>query len=464
VPYTPSDNFRDVPDVSLSASAAIMPYVVSYSWTAADGDAQAPQPEALTAVGGTSAATPSFAGILALVNQALATANPSAPVGLGNANPMLYALANNAATAGAFHDVTTGNNIVPCQSGSPSCPASAPFQFGYTAGPGYDQVTGLGTIDGANLVAAWKALTPTSTTLVANETGTTEGSPLTLTATIASQATSNLLTGSVTFYFETFDGQGNIDLSGNLGSVVVTASSSPTEGATAMLSTKAPAGFTGMAKIGAFYGGDTHYLASWSSLSSVTATSTLVVCPTTVTLLPDQTGFTFTATGGGPPISWSVLSDSTCARVNKVETCSTISDAGVFTAGPTAGTALVSALDTNYSYVTATVTVAGAADAGTPLPVVHCMVADAGTDGAVDSGAKDGSSPSDASTATDSAVSMDSAMAMDAEAEGGNGGGSSSSGCGCVTAGGDRAVSGAWLGASLLGLAVTRRRRARRGA
>ena len=465
VPYTPNDNFRDVPDVALSASAAIMPYVVSYSWTAADGDAQAPQPEALTAVGGTSAATPSFAGVLALVNQALATANPNAPVGLGNANPMLYALANNPATLNAFHDVTTGDNIVPCQSGSPSCPTSAPFQFGYSCGPGYDQVTGLGSIDGANLVAAWKALTPTSTTLVANETGTTEGSPLTLTATVASQATSNQLTGAVTFYFETFDGQGNIDLSGNLGSVMITASTSPTEGGTAMISTKAPAGFTGMAKIGAFYGGDTHYLASWSSLSSVTATSTLVVCPTAVTLLPDQTGFTFTATGGGPPVAWSVLSDTTCARVNKVETCSTISDAGVFTAGPTAGTALVSALDTNYSYVTATVTVAGAADAGTPLPVVHCMVADAGSDAAaVDSGEKDGSSPSDASTATDSAVSMDSAMAMDAEAEGGSGGGGSSNGCGCVTAGGERAVGGAWLGASLLGLAVTRRRRARKGA
>lgn len=114
VPLTPQDNARDVPDVALNASDAIYPYVVSYSWTAADGSSMAPQPEALTAVGGTSCAAPSFAGILALVNQSLAMQNPSAPVGLGNANPMLYALANNTTTANAFHDVTMGSNIVAC--------------------------------------------------------------------------------------------------------------------------------------------------------------------------------------------------------------------------------------------------------------------------------------------------------------------------------------------------------------
>ncbi len=96
VPYTPNDGFRDVPDVALSASADVLPYAVSMSWTAADGDAQAPQPQALTAYGGTSVATPAFAGILALINQAVAEANPGVPVGLGNANPILYALANNA--------------------------------------------------------------------------------------------------------------------------------------------------------------------------------------------------------------------------------------------------------------------------------------------------------------------------------------------------------------------------------
>ena len=438
VPYTPKDNARDVPDVALNASAAVMPYVVSYSWTAADGDAQAPQPEALTAVGGTSAATPSFAGILALVNQALATKNPSAPVGLGNANPVLYALANNTASASAFHDVTMGSNIVPCMQGTPSCPTTPPYQFGYSCGPGYDEVTGLGTIDAANLVAAWQQLTPTSTDLAVNESGTTEGSALQLTATIASQATSTPLTGEVTFYYETFDGDGGIDLGGVLGTSTIMATTSGTEGATATLSAKAPAGYTGQAKIAAFYGGDQHYLASWSTLSLVEATTTLQICPTAVTLLPGQTGFTFTTSGGSPPVSWQILGDTTCQRVNHVETCSSI-DGGVFTAGPTAGTATVAALDTNEAYVTATVTVAGSADAGTPLPVVSCNG---------DAGVSDASSDATLEDASDA-------------------GGSSSpgkGGCSCETAGVEQAAGGAWLGAGLLGLAVVRRRRSARRA
>jgi MYXO-CTERM domain-containing protein len=436
-PYTPKDSARDLPDVSLSASAVAMPYAVSYSWTAADGDAQAPMPQTLEPVGGTSAATPSFAGILALVNQALATKNPNAQVGLGNANPILYALANNTASAGAFHDITTGDNIVPCMQGTPSCPTTAPYQFGYTCAPGYDQVTGLGTIDAAKLVAAWQELTPTSTTLVVNESGTTEGSPLQLTATIASTATSTPLTGEVTFYYETFDGDGGIDLGGALGSSTIMATTSGMEGATATLSAKAPAGYTGQAKIAAFYGGDLHYLASWSTLSLVQATSTLKICPTAVTLLPGQTGFTFTTSGGSAPVSWQVLDDSTCQRINRVETCSSI-DGGVFTAGPTTGTATVAALDVNEAYVTATVTVAGSADAGTPLPVVSCS-GDAGV-------VTDASSDATVTDASDDAASE-------------SPGGSSSKGCGCETAGAEQAAGATWLGLGLVGLGVARRRK-----
>ncbi|HYK17749.1 MAG TPA: hypothetical protein VEV37_06995, partial [Bryobacteraceae bacterium] len=54
---------------------------------------------------------------------------------LGNANPVLYALAANQASAGTtlFHDVTSGNN-------------SVPGQTGFSAGAGYDLVTGLGSV------------------------------------------------------------------------------------------------------------------------------------------------------------------------------------------------------------------------------------------------------------------------------------------------------------------------------
>lgn len=470
IPYTPHDSFRDLPDVALSAAVYTMPYSVAYSWTSADVDGgilTMPTPLALYGVGGTSAATPSFAGVLSLVNQSLLAANPSTPVGLGNVNPILYALANNPATANAFHDITTGNNIVPCQEGSPDCPTTPPYQFGYSCGVGYDEVTGLGSIDAANLVAAWTSLTPTSTTLQITAAGMTEGSQLTLDATVASSATSNSLTGDVTFYFETFDSMGNVDLTGVLGSVAITPSGSGNEGGTAQLVAKAPAGMlqpdaglTGGGKIGAIYGGDIHYLASWSALQQVTATSSLSICPGAITMEPSQTGFQFTANGGSPPITWSIDSDSTCARVTVAgpdggpthkELCSSITDAGVYTAGPAAGVAQVVALDSNYAYASAYVTVAGSVDGGAPLPQGCAAEAGAPEGGAVtDSGAED---------ATADATSP----VEDAADEGGkpaNGG--SSSGCGCVTAGAEGNTLLGGLGGALLGLVVAARRRARR--
>ncbi len=459
VPFTPKDKFRDVPDVALTASAAIMPYVTSGSWTAADGDAQAPQTEALQPVGGTSCAAPSFAGILALVNQAIAKAQPTAPVGLGNANPVLYALANNQTGAAAFHDVTTGDNIVPCQAATVDCPTTPPLEFGYTCAAGYDQVTGLGSVDAAKLVAAWTTLTPTATTLKVTPSGTTAGSPLQLDATVASTATANGLTGSVTFYYETFDANGNIDLGGVLGSVPVTATSAGPEGATASLKATAPAGATGGAKVSAFYGGDVNYLASWSTLASVAGTSSLAICPTTVTLTPGQTGFVFQTTGGVGTSSFMINDDTTCQRVNRVRVCSSFDDAGVFTAGPVPGTVSVLALDQAEAYVTATVTVAGSADSGAPLPVVSC----GGDAGPADGGASDASSEVTADAAIpDAATSNRDATIGDGGTE--PTGGSSKSGCGCVTAGAPEGELGTFgWGGLLLGFAAlsSRRRRPR---
>jgi hypothetical protein len=394
VPYTPTDAFRSMPDVALSASSDILPYAVSMSWTAADGDAQAPQPQALTAYGGTSVAAPAFAGILALVNQAIAEGSPDASVGLSNANPMLYALANSTASRNAFHDITTGNNVVPCLPGSPSCPLSAPYQFGYAAGPGYDQVTGLGSIDAANLAAAWKTLTPTSTALHVTTSGTVEGSPLQLTATVASKGTVNPMTGSVTFYF-VVPVDGGVGLSGTLGaSQVAPSATTGVEGATASLTAIAPGGRDGAGvRIGAFYGGDPHYLASWSTLLPVSGTSTLAICPTAVTLAVGQSGFTLTTTGGSPPIHWSIHNDETCIKESAEILCSSI-DGGVFTAGPKAGSATVIAIDQDDSYVTAAVTVvAGSPDGGfAPLADASCAsLSDSGAGGMADAEGPDGS-------------------------------------------------------------------------
>jgi hypothetical protein len=148
----PNDNARDVPDISLSASPAHDGYLICVQGSCVDGFRESIQGD-LTVVGGTSCAAPTFAGIVALVNQQY----PRTPPGQGNINQTLYTLAQN--SPAALHDITTGNNIVPCKAGSPDCPASAPFQFGYSAGVGYDQASGLGSVDAYNLVMAWGSST-----------------------------------------------------------------------------------------------------------------------------------------------------------------------------------------------------------------------------------------------------------------------------------------------------------------
>ncbi len=158
----PNDASRDVPDVTLGASpnhdgflicsqsffVSVTPAVTSCTtgFRASDG-------AALAVVGGTSVGAPSFAGIVALLNQ------KTGSHGLGNVNPTLYSLA--ASTPNAFHDITTGNNNVPCTQSSKGCPTKAPFQYGFSAGAGYDQVTGLGSVNVTNLANGWAGTTTT---------------------------------------------------------------------------------------------------------------------------------------------------------------------------------------------------------------------------------------------------------------------------------------------------------------
>jgi subtilase family serine protease len=139
----PSDGQRDVPDVSFSASPDHDGYLICSNGSCVTGFRDASNN--LTVVGGTSTGSPSFAGIVALLNQKIASG------GLGNINPTLYALA--ASSPSAFHDVTTGNNIVPCTAGSKNCTNGS---LGYSAGAGYDQVTGLGSIDVFTLASDWQ--------------------------------------------------------------------------------------------------------------------------------------------------------------------------------------------------------------------------------------------------------------------------------------------------------------------
>ncbi len=134
----PADGARDVPDISVAASADHDGYLVYTGGS-------------LQVFGGTSIGAPVFAGMVTLVNQYLVANGLQAAPGLGNVNPGLYALAQSA--PGAFHDITSGNNIVnPCPRGARGCTAAP---IGYNATTGYDLATGLGSVDLYNLATAW---------------------------------------------------------------------------------------------------------------------------------------------------------------------------------------------------------------------------------------------------------------------------------------------------------------------
>jgi hypothetical protein len=79
----------------------------------------------------------------------------------GNLNQTLYALARS--SPNPLHGISTGNNIVPCQTNPPStgCPTSgsgAGF-MGYSAGAGYSMASGLGSVDALALISDWPSIT-----------------------------------------------------------------------------------------------------------------------------------------------------------------------------------------------------------------------------------------------------------------------------------------------------------------
>ena len=152
------DGARDVPDISLAASADHDGFMV---YTEDTGGYCAGAQSCFQIFGGTSVATPSFAGMMSLINQYLLANGLQATAGLGNVNPRLYQLAQSAPNA--FHDITTGNNAVdPCPPRARSCNSTP---LGYNAGPGYDQATGLGSVDAYNLATSWSGAAVTGPTV-----------------------------------------------------------------------------------------------------------------------------------------------------------------------------------------------------------------------------------------------------------------------------------------------------------
>ncbi len=180
-PGVPDDGARHIPDVSLSA-ALHDSYYVNYLGSN-------------IGVYGTSASAPAMAGIVAVLNQYQVSKGFQKSPGLGNVNPQLYRLAQSAPSV--FHDITSGDNMVPCAQGTPDCLTGS---FGYAAGPGYDMATGLGSVDANALVTGWNTATNAVLVKLSSDAVTrTLNDSIQLTATVAPVAAGGVPTGNISF-------------------------------------------------------------------------------------------------------------------------------------------------------------------------------------------------------------------------------------------------------------------------
>jgi Pro-kumamolisin, activation domain/Bacterial Ig-like domain (group 3) len=266
-----SDNTRDLPDVSLTAG----PHDGYVLCLEASCVPNAQGEFFLALVGGTSASTPSFAGIMALVDQQMANLDPAQGPRQGQANYVFYRLAasqnaslskcNGSSTAVLpastciFHDVTSGNNAVPGE-----------LNYGlptalYQAGVGYDMATGLGSVNVANLVNQWNSVTfnPTTTTLSIIESGITHGSSVPFTVVVSPSSGTGTPTGDVSLLAPANNDIGVFDDS--VGMFTLSAA-----GSVASSTSNLPGGTYALK---AHYAGDATYAASDSTPILVTVTA-----------------------------------------------------------------------------------------------------------------------------------------------------------------------------------------------
>ncbi len=132
-------NSRAVPDVSLLAD--IKP---GYAIFCTTRDCRRGGHTGWLSAGGTSAAAPLFAGGLALINQLLKARNQEY---LGFINPLIYSIGESQLRSQYLNDVTRiGNDIGPFIPGANGRPLGC-----CTAGPGYDEASGWGSVDLAQL-------------------------------------------------------------------------------------------------------------------------------------------------------------------------------------------------------------------------------------------------------------------------------------------------------------------------
>ena len=267
-PGVPGTQGRYTPDIAFSSSAH-NGYVACF---AAGGGACVIQNGGFTSFDiffGSSATAPDMAGIAALLNQKSGSAQ-------GNLNPRLYELA---AISGnnVFHDVTVASSGVSnCTITVPSmCNNSTPGPTGQTGGlsgyqvdAGYDEVTGLGSIDVGNLLASWAPVI-SNITVTSSVNPTALGAPVTFTATVTGTA-NGTPTGTVTF----------LDNGTSIGAATLNA------GAVATLSTSILT--VAVHPISASYGGDATFAPSTSASVNQTVIAGFAPIPAPLTVTAGQ--------------------------------------------------------------------------------------------------------------------------------------------------------------------------------
>ena len=313
-PGVPADSARDVPDISLNAAANHDGYLFCSQGFCTNGFRNASGN--LNVVGGTSAVAPALAGIFALLEQQLGGGR------LGNINPMIYGAANSQYYGNIFHDTTSGNNSSPCQLGTTNCPSGG--SIGYNATTGYDQATGWGSLDVANLASKWSIITPTG-----GSTGGGTGTAISNTNISVTSATCSI-TGALTISIAVANGSGSATLAAPTGTVQIFvdgvaagANSTVTlSNGTATYQVSAQAK-TGGHTITALYSGDGNYASSKGTLntdfvSSSSADFALTPCTTSTSVNSGAaaSGITFTVTpanGFSGPVTFTVNSTSSIA-------------------------------------------------------------------------------------------------------------------------------------------------------
>jgi subtilase family serine protease len=380
--------------------------------------------------GGTNWVAPYLAGVAGL----LVTHSGSRQ---GLLNPTLYALAkaqytssptscyangqaeNDEQTAGLpaasciFNDVTTGGNDVPCAAGSTGCVLFAPGEpYGllsvndtapvipnaYASAPGYDQATGIGSLNVTNLITNWDTAFKSATTLTAPSTAITSSENTTLKATVTGAGGTGYVdnppvaTGTVSFKAGT-KALGSCTLSGGSCTLVVDGTSL----------------VSGANSITATFAASPQYPSSTSSVLTITVTAGSTATPTftpvagtytakqSVTITDATSGATIYYTTNGTAPTTASTKYTGAISVAATETLEAIAVATGY-----ANSAVASA---KYTIETPAATPVFSVTAGTYTAKQSVTITDA-TSGAVIYYTTNGTAPTTASTKYTGAISV----------------------------------------------------------